>query len=172
MIQYLQDDFLKKEAKNLNNAVIIDIRNPNEHAKEHICNSINIPLEQLKQTDPNQWQDQIVIFHCKSGTRTKNAESIINRFNTRQSYCLSGGIEQWKKCGLKIEVNSAAPLDIMRQVQITIGILILLSVILAYFVSGYFIILTLIAGCGLLLAGITGQCLLAKLLMSLPYNKR
>ena len=78
---------------------------------------------------------------------------------------------QWKRCGLTTEVNRKAPLDIMRQVQIVVSLMVLIGVILSYAISPYFIILTIIAGLGLLIAGVTGYCGMANLLMMLPYNK-
>ncbi len=59
----------------------------------------------------------------------------------------------------------------MRQVQIIAGFLIVLGVALSYTVSKDFILLSGFVGLGLLVAGVTGFCGMANLLMLLPYNK-
>ena len=52
-----------------------------------------------------------------------------------EAYVLEGGIDAWKKAGLPVAVDQRQPIEIMRQVQITAGSLVLLGVILG-FVSG------------------------------------
>ena len=63
--------------------------------------------------------------------------------------------------------NTKAPIEIMRQVQIITGLMILIVI-----VSPYFIIITTFVGLGLLTAGVTGFCGMANLLMILPYNNK
>ncbi len=162
---------LKKLATPIDEIIIIDIREPSEYAREHIPGSINIPLNQLTEYDTTNWQDKTVLFHCKSGNRTKQAQILIDKIPHGEKLCLSGGIEEWKLIGNDVLTNKEAPLELMRQVQIIAGSMVLLGVLLAYLISPYFIILTIIAGIGLLNAGITGFCGMAKLLMFLPYNK-
>lgn len=169
---FIDDPQLKAKINQLKNAVIVDIRSSDEYQREHIPNSVNLTVEQLKQTDLNQWQDKTVIFHCKLGHRTKQAQTIIEKFNCQAKYCLAEGIEQWKRCGLSTIKNDKAPLELVRQVHIVAGSLILLSLLLTYFVSLYFIGLTALVGFGLTFAGLTGFCGMAKLLQKLPYNKR
>tara|TARA_B100000749_G_C18311461_1_gene416920 strand:- start:24 stop:545 length:522 start_codon:yes stop_codon:yes gene_type:complete len=155
----------------VNELVIIDIRTPDEYAKVHIPNSINIPLTQLSTTNFTQWQNKTLLFYCKAGHRTQQAESLIAQLNCKTILCLQGGINAWQKVGNKVNYNPKAPLELVRQVQIIVGIMILLGVTFAYLISPYFIILTIFAGLGLLMAGLTGFCGMAKLLMFLPYNK-
>lgn len=151
--------------------VIIDIREPDEYQREHIPGSRNIPLAQLPQTDFSKEKDKLVIFHCRLGNRTRTSQSSLANTGFKKIYCMQGGIEQWKNCGLPVEKNTKAPLEIMRQVQIAAGSLVLLGILLAYLASPYFIILSAFVGAGLIMAGITGFCGMAKLLMLLPWNK-
>lgn len=151
--------------------VIIDVRGPDEHAKEHIPGSINIPVDQLQKTDWSSFKDKTLLVHCRSGNRTTMAQPIIETIPAKRIYCLSGGIEQWKRCAQETVCDPKAPLPIMQQVQIVVGILIVAGVILAILISPYFLLLDLFVGLGLLLAGITGFCGMARVLMLLPYNK-
>ena len=79
--------------------------------------------------------------------------------------------DQWKQQHKPTQLNRNAPLPIMRQVQIIVGFMVLLGIVLAYFVSPGFMFISAFFGAGLLFAGISGTCGLAKLLMLLPYNK-
>lgn len=60
----------------------------------------------------------------------------------------------------------------MRQVQIAAGLLILCGVVLGYSVSGGFFLLSGFVGAGLLFAGVTGFCGMARLLRVMPWNRR
>jgi rhodanese-related sulfurtransferase len=85
--------------------VVVDVRSAPEYALEHIANSINISLDDLARVEKNYFKDKIVVFHCKGGIRTKSNEHLLQTFHSKQSYCLSGGIEQWKCCGFKVVTN-------------------------------------------------------------------
>lgn len=173
-IQQLSDVTLKEwfASKKLpDDIMIIDIREPSEYAREHIPNSQNIPAAELAKTDFSHDRHKSAIFHCRLGSRTKAAEADILRTGFKQIYCLPGGIEQWKKCGLPVAIDRQAPIDIMRQVQIAVGLLVLLGVLLSYLVSPHFILLSAFVGAGMLFAGITGTCGMAKLLSCMPWNR-
>lgn len=170
-IQFIDDQTLIAQADQLKDAIIIDIRSPSEYAGEHVLGSVNIPLDQLSQHDTSAWKDKTLIFHCKSGHRTQQARLLIENIACRHKLCLGGGLEQWKRCGLATHIDQKAPLALMRQVQILVGSLIILGVVLTVLLSPYFILLPFFVGCGLLVAGVTGFCGMANLLMLLPYNK-
>jgi rhodanese-related sulfurtransferase len=168
----LNDEALQAQAADLQKMIIIDIRSPSEYAREHIPGSQNIPTDKLSQADTSQWENASLMFYCKSGNRTQQSKTIIDNIPCIQKLALSGGIEQWKRCGQPTETHTNAPLELMRQVQIIAGSLIILGVILGFIFSSYFILLSLFVGIGLLFAGATGFCGMANLLMLLPYNKQ
>lgn len=171
-IELVNDKLLKENYNQLfKKMMIIDIREPTEYAREHIPGSLNIPLTKLKEADFSEKKDQMALFTCRLGARTLSAQDSLLATGLREIYCLEGGIEQWKRCGLPIEINRRVPIDVMRQVQIVSGLLILIGIILAYNVASYFIWLTVFVGLGLLTAGITGFCGMAKLLLYFPWNK-
>jgi rhodanese-related sulfurtransferase len=89
-----------------------------------------------------------------------------------QAYLLEGGIEAWRKAGLPVIDDAKAPLEIMRQVQITAGLLVLTGVILSLTVAPAWIGLSAFVGAGLTFAGATGWCGMAKLLAVMPWNRR
>lgn len=152
-------------------ATFIDIREPDEFAREHIAGSINVPAAKLTQFDFCALPTDILVFLCAAGNRTKSAQQAIEQCGKQQIFCLQGGLAQWKQCGHATVVDRKAPLPIIRQVHITAGLLIITGIILSHVVHPQFVYLSAFVGCGLLFAGMTGWCGMAKLLQHLPYNR-
>ena len=84
---------------------------------------------------------------------------------------LEGGLDAWKKAGLPVSLDRSQPIDIMRQVQIAAGSLVLLGVVLGAFVSPNFYALSGFVGAGLTFAGISGFCGMARVLGAMPWNQ-
>jgi rhodanese-related sulfurtransferase len=152
-------------------AVLIDIRESDEHAREHILGARLAPLSAIDAHDFDRDHDKAAVFHCRSGMRTQaNAARLIAK-GFREAYCLEGGIEAWKAAGLPVHANRKAPLEIMRQVQIAAGSLILAGVALGALVHPAFYALSAFVGAGLAFAGATGWCGMALLLKAMPWNR-
>ncbi|MCW5685172.1 MAG: rhodanese family protein [Pseudolabrys sp.] len=152
-------------------AVLIDIRDAAEHAREHIPDATLVPLAGIKSAGLPQ--DRVVIFHCRSGARTQaNAPTLADAAGACEAYLLEGGLDAWKKAGLPVTLDRSQPIDIMRQVQIAAGGLVLLGVILGFFVAPGFYVLSGFVGAGLLFAGVSGFCGMARLLALMPWNRR
>lgn len=152
-------------------AVLIDVRETDEHAREHILGARLAPLSAIDTHDFDRDHGKAAVFHCRSGMRTQaNAAKLIAR-GFREAYFLDGGIEAWKSAGLPVHTNRKAPLEIMRQVQITAGLLIVTGIILGWFVNPAFYALSAFVGAGLTFAGATGWCGMAMLLKAMPWNR-
>jgi rhodanese-related sulfurtransferase len=152
-------------------AILIDIRESDEHAREHILGARLAPVSAIDAHDFDRDHDKIAVFHCKSGMRTQaNAARLLAK-GFRESYYLAGGIEAWKAAGLPVHTNKSAPLELMRQVQIAAGVLILTGVLLGWFVNPAFYALSAFVGAGLTFAGATGWCGMALLLKAMPWNR-
>ena len=114
-----------------------------------------------------------MIFHCHSGARTSgNADRLAQAAAPAQAFVVEGGIQGWKQAGLQTVEDKTQPLPLMRQVQIAAGLLILCGVVLGYSVSDGFFLLSGFVGAGLLFAGVTGFCGMARLLKVMPWNRR
>ncbi len=148
-------------------ATLIDIRDADEHRRMRIPGAQNIPLAQLSHVEATP----AVIYHCRSGMRTKANAAALAGAAQCPAYLLEGGIEAWNAAGLPVERDAHAPIEIMRQVQIAAGLLILAGVLLSLAVAPAFIALTAFVGAGLMLAGITGWCGMARLLGLMPWNR-
>lgn len=155
-------------------AVMIDIREADEHAREHIPDARHHALSRIGQSTPIRNGDDVLIFHCRSGARTKgNAARLAALTSQCEAYILEGGIDAWRNAGLPTALDRSRPIDIMRQVQIAAGSLVLLGVLLGAFVAQGFFALSGLVGAGLLLAGVSGFCgIMARLLAAMPWNRR
>ena len=155
-------------------AKLIDIRDADEYLYEHIPAAHLAPLSTLEQGSlPANLRAECIIFHCQSGKRTQNAAAKLNAAAApAQVWLLEGGIDGWKAAGLPVVKDSSQPLPLMRQVQIAAGSLALLGVILGYAVNSGFFLLSGFVGAGLVLAGVTDFCGMARLLDKMPWNRR
>lgn len=152
---------------------LVDVREAGEHARERITGSRLHPLSRFDADTVRDLPEPIVLY-CASGNRTMQAAKQIGEIGAigdRRIYQLRDGISGWKQAGYRTEIDTRAPLPMMRQVQIIAGSLVLTGTLLAALVSPWFLLLTGFVGSGLLFAGATGFCGMAKLLAMLPYNR-
>ena len=84
---------------------------------------------------------------------------------------LEGGLSAWKEAGLPTRLDRKQPIELQRQVMIVAGSLVVTGLLLGAFVSPWFAAISAFMGCGLVFAGISGWCGLAKFLMLMPWNK-
>lgn len=156
--------------------VLIDVREPDEHARERIAGAKLLPLSRF---DPNQAESlanvsQTIVLHCKGGKRSADAcrlaASLVGSGRTVLSMC--GGIEGWKKDALPVDVNTkVSGISVMRQVQLVIGVCVLAGSALAWFVDPRYVALPAFFGAGLAFAGATGTCALASIIGWMPWNR-
>ena len=153
-------------------ALLIDIREPDEYVREHIPESRLVSLSAFNTSDFAHEHEKIGVFHCQSGTRTAQAAAQLLSSGFRDVYQLEGGLQAWKQAGLPMNVNRRAPIGIMRQVQISAGSLVVIGAVLATLVDPWFISLSAFVGAGLVFAGVTGTCGMASMLALMPWNRQ
>ena len=153
-------------------AKLIDIRDADEFAREHIPAAHSIPLDSLP-GGLNPAPGETVIFHCQSGARTSNnAARLARAASPANAFVVEGGIQGWKQAGLLTVEDRSQPLPLMRQVQIAAGLLNPCGVVLGSAASATFFLRGGLVGAGLLFAGVTGFCGMARLLKVMPWNRR
>jgi rhodanese-related sulfurtransferase len=158
------------EAKRLldEGAMLVDVRAPDEHARERIPGARNHPLDRLTTLEE---RGRIAIFHCRSGQRTAAHAAKLAAAATCEAYIVEGGIEAWKNAGLPIASDRSQPIELQRQVQIAAGSLVLLGAVLGQIASPAFYGVSALVGAGLVFAGISGWCGMARLLTLMPWNR-
>lgn len=75
---------------------ILDVREPYEFNISNL-NGVNIPLNQLENRLGEVPQNELVIVHCKSGARSRQAIELLQRKGYTQLKNLTGGIVAWQK---------------------------------------------------------------------------
>lgn len=155
-------------------AVLVDVREVGEHKAESIQYARNLPLSQVTIDEAHlpEHRRKKLVMHCQSGKRSMMAcEKLLNDGAPFDIWNLEGGIAAWKDEGLPIVSSGKVFLPLDRQVQLSIGIMILVGMGLGHWHHHYWFALPTIAGFGLINAGLTGWCGLAKLMVMMPWNK-
>ncbi|MGA0572782.1 rhodanese family protein [Variovorax sp. VNK109] len=152
-------------------AVLLDIRNADEHARERITQARHLPMDRLHISTLPTGGAPAVIFHCRSGHRTRMNAPQLEAWAGCDAYVIEGGLDAWKKAGLPVVEDKSRPLELQRQVQIAAGSLIVLGAVTGATISPWFHLLSGIVGAGLVFAGVSGFCGLARVLMHMPWNR-
>lgn len=156
-----------------NEAFVIDVREPAEYSAHNIKGSALISLGKIDTAIIDDVGNKKIILHCHSGRRSMQAcEKLLKQNNHLELYNLEGGILAWEKAGYPTEKseNSILPLD--RQVQMTIGLLLIFFNIMGYYHASTWFVMTGLIGIGLTIAGFTGFCGLARVIAKMPWNQK
>jgi len=154
-------------------AVLVDVREPAEYAAERIEGAILIPLSAISKAALPEAQNRKLVIHCKKGGRGGSAcEKLLAEDPQMELYGLEGGLSSWTEAGLPTFSSGRFFLPLDRQVQLTIGVSILLASILGYVFGPEFFLVTGFFGIGLTFAGLTGYCGLAHIMARFPWNQK
>ncbi len=95
---------------NSKNALVLDVREPDEYAAGTITGSRNIPLSAIAQRagELSKHKAKPVVVICQSGQRSAKATGQLQKEGFTEVYNLSGGINAWKQAGLPL-VQPGAP---------------------------------------------------------------
>lgn len=155
-------------------AIVLDVREPAEHRAQKIKDAHNISYTKItKDKLPEYKSNQNkIVLHCQSGRRSSIAcQKLMQEDPSLEVYELEGGISAWLKNNLATESTGKNILPIDRQVQISVGLILILCSLLTLLINTNFIFIILAMGCGLMFAGLSGTCMLAILLTKMPWNK-
>lgn len=150
---------------------IVDVRSALEFSGDRIEGAWNIPLEEFEDRvgELATAKGQVVLT-CSTGNRALMAAQILQRKKFNNFRVMDGGMTGWIKQGLPYKKGRRV-LSLMRQIQIGAGLLVLLGVILGTFVNPWLYGISAFVGVGLTVAGTTGFCGMALVLMRMPWNK-
>lgn len=155
-------------------AILVDIREPMEHAREAISGARLHPLSAFDVQAMSALggaNAPALIFHCQGGRRTADNADRLRTCGVPHAYILEGGLSGWKAAGYATSIDRTKPIELQRQVQIAAGMLILTGLLLAWLVSPLFIALSAFVSTGLVFAGISGWCGMARVLGLMPWNR-
>jgi rhodanese-related sulfurtransferase len=87
---------------NHENAVVIDIRDPEQFAKGHIIDAMlanNLSFEQKKM---DKYKKKIIILTCTRGVHSASLAAKLAAQGFESVYVLRGGMEAWQKASLPL----------------------------------------------------------------------
>jgi len=81
--------------KNDKEAVLLDVRSPQEYKEGHLENSINIPLYDISKNIDNviSNKETTIIVYCQSGNRSKKAIEMLSKKEYKKLYNIIGGMD-------------------------------------------------------------------------------
>ncbi|MDX1335304.1 MAG: rhodanese-like domain-containing protein [Gammaproteobacteria bacterium] len=167
------DSLLNREGP----ATLIDVRTPAEYRAGHAKGAISIPLDDLQPEklsgllgDKRLGHEQPLFLTCQSGIRAGKAAERLKAAGFTNLFLLQGGTQAWNRAGLPMQRCGSA-MSLERQVQIVIGMLLVLKVFFGFTVNELFFAAIPIIGAGLIVAGITRWCGMARLIAMMPWNQ-
>lgn len=160
-------------ASRIEDADIVDVRTPGEFESVHIPRARNLPLDDLEQhTDQLRREVEAgreIVLVCRAGSRAHQAQERLEAAGLPTLPILEGGMLAWQHADGEV-VQDVIRWDLERQVRLTAGAIVLLSILVsiafppARYVAG-------LVGAGLVFAAVTNTCGMGMMLSKLPYNR-
>jgi len=155
-------------------AVLIDVREPDEYRAAHIPYALSLPLGTLPAAldgAPLPANARIITQCLKGGRGAQACATLSGHGIANDIYNLEGGITAWTEAGLPVVRAGSGGVSIFRQVQMIVGLLVLAAVLAGMsgfpagiYIAGFF-------GLMLAIAGFSGWCGMALLLQRMPWNR-
>lgn len=88
---------------NRENALVVDVRDPEEFRQGHIAGSVNIPLRELvDRSEELKGKERPVVLVCKNGTQTGAAGKQLRARGVEDLWRISGGLTAWRGDNLPV----------------------------------------------------------------------
>jgi glyoxylase-like metal-dependent hydrolase (beta-lactamase superfamily II)/rhodanese-related sulfurtransferase len=84
-------------------AVVLDVREPQEYAAGHVPSAVSIPQADLALRLPDLPKDKELLVVCQGGTRSLRAAKFLRQMGYDKVTNLSGGTSAWRAAGNPIE---------------------------------------------------------------------
>ena len=157
-------------------SLCIDVRTTGEFKGGFCLGSHNLPLQDVSLDSVNTFlkdkdhdSNLPVYLMCLAGKRAvMAAEKLAGQLNS-PVVVVEGGVNALPLDVMQVTDQGVLPLD--RQVRIAIGSVVLLGTILGAFVDPRGYALSAFAGCGLIYAGLTDNCMMARIVARMPWNQ-
>ena len=90
---------------NREDALVVDVREPDEYVTGHLPESRNLPLGQLEEriSEIDQYKNSPLILVCQSGARSAGACKKLEGQGFTRVHNLSGGVDGWRTGGLPLK---------------------------------------------------------------------
>jgi rhodanese-related sulfurtransferase len=148
----------------------IDVRSPGEYASGHIPGAINIPMDQIEARLDDLLPSMPILLVCQAGKRARMVAGLLEPCRSDVTV-LEGGTAAWAAAGQPLVTSVKSRFSLERQVRLIAGLLVLISVLSALTLNRNWIFLAAVVGAGLTFAGLTDICMMASLLIRMPWNQ-
>ena len=98
----------------LPNAVLIDVREPEEFARGHVPNAVSLPQAELANRLNEIPRDRPILTICQSGMRSLRSAQFLRQQGFQQVATIMGGTAAWRAAGRPLDATdeATAPLHI------------------------------------------------------------
>lgn len=106
MLRTIERDELKRLMDSGNALALVNVLDKSDFENEHICGSINIPVDEIeKEATKLIHKGEVVIVHCAGTmcTASEMAAEKLEKLGYKNVRRFVGGIEEWKKAGYCLE---------------------------------------------------------------------
>lgn len=165
-----------KEWLDQREAIIIDVRNLTSYKALHIPNSLHVPDSTKIAQSVTEHPTERVILVCQNGGQATQISHMLLMQPTPETagilfYVLDNGLNGWRNADLPVVRDMDLGMPIDRQVQITLGLALLVSLIFGWLFSSLWFIFVFLIALGLLLSGLTGWYGFQQLVLLFPWNR-
>lgn len=151
--------------------LVVDVRSPEEFYSVSIAGTRNIPYQGFAVfIDELAGLGKKLVLTCSSGVRARAVAQQMMGSNISEMYLLDGFLGAWQKAKLPV-VRNGPRYPLQQQVLIVAGSLVTLGIVLSFLFSPWWRLFALFVGCGQIMAGFTGFCPMANILLKMPWNK-
>jgi len=78
-------------------AIFIDVRTPEEYKQGHVPGAFLIPLSELDSRRAEVVKDKKVLLICRSGSRSAEANFILQKRGFTNTVSVNGGMNEWRE---------------------------------------------------------------------------
>ena len=90
------------------NAVLLDVREPEEFAREHVSGAVNVPQADLATRLDEIPRDRPILTICQSGSRSLRSAQFLQQQGYQSVATVVGGTRAWREAGRPVESADAA----------------------------------------------------------------
>ncbi len=95
IFESIRHELSPRQAAELENALFLDVREPQEWERVRLPGSLHVPLALLPEHAGELPPDRPIVVVCHHGMRSQRAAHFLRKLGFREVYNLIGGIDRW-----------------------------------------------------------------------------